>query len=498
MRRIFAIGIVSACALAALVIGTGASDPDGSGYEVRAIFDNVSGAVAGEDVKIAGARVGAIKELDVTEDKKAIVVLQIEEPGFAPFRADARCTIRPQSLIGEKFVECDPGRSDSPELEEVPDGEDGAGQAMLPIERTSSPVDIDLINNTLRLPYRQRLALLINEFGTALAGRGAELNEVIHRANPALRETDKVLKVLADQNRTLARLAVDSDTALEPLARERARVADFIVQANETAQASAERRDELSETFAKLPRFLEELKPTMEELGALSDDMTPVIADLGDAAPDLNRFILALGPFSRESVTSLDSLGEAVEVGGPALKDTEPLLEDLTDFGKDAAPVSRNLDALLTSFDKTGGIERLMDYIFFQVTAINGFDSLSHYLRAGLIASTSCSFYSTSVAFGCESTFGEAEVSGASARKQSGKIEPHIPATSLRKDAGAAEDAGSIADTLDRITQLENPETVEQREAELERVREGVRNGPQGPYEGAKEPFLDYLLGNDE
>ena len=89
---------------------------------------------------------------------------------------------------------------------------------------------------------------------------------MIHRANPALRETDEVLKILADQNRTLARLAVDSDTALEPLARERARVANFIVKANETAQASAERRGELSETFAKLPRFLEELKPTMEEL----------------------------------------------------------------------------------------------------------------------------------------------------------------------------------------------------------------------------------------
>ena len=87
---------------------------------------------------------------------------------------------------------------------------------------------------------------------------------------------------------------------------------------------------------------------------------------------------------------SLDSLGEAVEVGGPALQDTEPLLEDLRDFGVDANPVSKNLAQLLTNFDETGGIERLMDYIFFQVTAINGFDSLSHYLRAGLIAAASC------------------------------------------------------------------------------------------------------------
>ena len=41
---------------------------------------------------------------------------------------------------------------------------------MLPLENTSSPVDLDLINNIMRLPYRDRLAILINEFGTALAG----------------------------------------------------------------------------------------------------------------------------------------------------------------------------------------------------------------------------------------------------------------------------------------------------------------------------------------
>jgi ABC-type transporter Mla subunit MlaD len=495
MRRILAIAVVTASAAAALVVGVGASDDNGEGYEVRATFDNVSGAVEGEDVKIAGARVGSIKDLDVTSEKKAVVVLEIEEAGFAPFRQDARCTIRPQSLIGEKFVECDPGRSDQPELEEVPEGEDGEGQAELPLENTSSPVDLDLINNIMRLPYRDRLAILINEFGTALAGRGAELNEVIHRANPALRETDKVLKILAGQNRTLAQLAADGDRALGPLARERARVSDFIVQANETAQASAERRGELSQTFEKLPRFLSELKPTMEDLGALSDEMTPVISDLGDAAPALNRFILALGPFSRQSVPSLDSLGDAVQVGGPALQDTEPLLVDLRDFGVDANPVSKNLDRLLTSFDETGGIERLMDYIFFQTTAINGFDSLSHYLRAGLIASTACSFYATTVAFGCESTFGEAQVSGAAAENPAkAKIEAHISDAPRLVSKGPIK--RTLGDRIDEIVRRADPELEAQRQAEIDRIREGVKNPPIPG--GDPEPFLDYLLGNDE
>jgi ABC-type transporter Mla subunit MlaD len=497
MRRIFAIAVVTACTAAALILGVGASDDVGAGYEVRAIFDNVSGAVEGEDVKVAGAKVGAIDSLDVTDDKKAIVVLRIDEDGFAPFRENATCTIRPQSLIGEKFVECDPGTADTPPLEEIPDGEEGEGEHMLPLERTSSPVDLDLINDIMRLPYRERLALLINEFGTALAGRGAELNAVIHRANPALRETDKVLKILAGQNKTLADLAKNGDQALAPLARERAHVGNFIVQADETARASAERRGELAETFAKLPRFLAELKPTMQDLGALSDEMTPVISDLGDAAPDLNRFILALGPFSRQAKPSLDSLGDALKIGGPALQRSEPLIRDVTDFAKDADPLSRDLASLVTSFDETGGIERLMDYIFFQVTAINGFDSLSHYLRAGLLASAACSRYQITVAFGCESTFGPAEVEGASARHASARIPAHLADSRPPADSDGVDDVDSLKDDIERITRIEDPEIVKQREQRLEEIRKGAESPPKGPY-GEEQPFLDYLLGNDE
>ena len=47
-------------------------------------------------------------------DKKAAVVLAIDNPGFEDFRQDADCTIRPQSLIGEKFVECTPTQPRAP------------------------------------------------------------------------------------------------------------------------------------------------------------------------------------------------------------------------------------------------------------------------------------------------------------------------------------------------------------------------------------------------
>ena len=339
MRRlIYNALLVAVVPLLVIGIVREARDHDTSDhYYVRAVFDNVSTLVSGEDVKIAGAPVGVVTEMDVTEDDKAAVTLRIDDAGFTPFKQDAKCTVRLQGLIGERFVECEPGSTSSQALEAIDEG-DGEGEHFLPVDNTSSPVDLDLINDTLRLPYRERLAILLNELGVGLAGRGEELNEVIHRANPALRETDEVLSILAGQNRVLGRLARNSDRALGPLARERERFADFIVQADDTSEAAAERRADISRGINRLPAFLRELRLLMVELDRLTDQGTPLLDDLGAAAPDLGRLIKAQGTLADASRESFPSLGAALERGRPALIEARPLIRDLSRLGEELAP----------------------------------------------------------------------------------------------------------------------------------------------------------------
>jgi phospholipid/cholesterol/gamma-HCH transport system substrate-binding protein len=408
VKRLLAIAGVLVAAAALLVVGTGAGD-DGGHYRVRAIFMNAFSVIPGEDVKIAGVKVGKIESLDVTPDHKAAVVLRIDRAGFDDFRADAECTIRPQSLIGEKFVECTPTQPRpenaqlAPPLRKIERGR-GKGQYLLPVSQTSKPVDLDLVNNTLRLPYRERLTIILNELGTGLAGRGGDLRQAITNADPALKETDKVLRILSDQNRVLVNLARDSDTILAPLARERAHVAGFVTNAKVTSQATAERSSDLEQNIAKLPAFLRELTPTMEALGGFADQATPVFTDLGKEAPSINRFIEELGPFSQAGIPALQSLGDAADVGGPALTKSKPIITDVGQLASAAKPLTNNLASLLTSLKDTGGIERLMDYLFYQVAAINGFDSYGHYLRAGLILNQ-CSQYSITSSGACTANF---------------------------------------------------------------------------------------------
>jgi phospholipid/cholesterol/gamma-HCH transport system substrate-binding protein len=388
--RRWAAGIVAAACAAALVLvvalATAAGGSSG-GYTVRAIFDDAGNLIPGENAKIDGVKVGTVSSVTPTPDAKAAVVMSIENPGFKDFREDASCEIRPQSLIGEKYVDCLPtqprveGAPLPPPLKRIPSGHEGAGDYLLPVQNTSSPVDVDLLGDIQRLPERERFTLILNEFGAGLAGRGSDLNEVVKRANPALQKLDEVLKILANENHVLAKLAVDSDKALAPFARVRGRVADFVTQANQVAQAGAATRGALARNLQLFPPFLERLGPALERVQHFAEQTTPTFTDLKAAAPGLDKAFTSLPAFGASNEKFFASLGQTAKVSGPALTAVRPLLKRLSALGNAGLPFSKNFSELLESLRNTGGIERIMDFIFLGTGAANGYDALGHFLR---------------------------------------------------------------------------------------------------------------------
>ncbi len=424
MRRILAI-IAALLAIGLLIALPGALGAGGGGtYEVRGIFDNGAFVVEDEEVRVAGATVGTVKEVDVSDDDeivsreggdhpvpgKAVVVMDISESGFKDFRADASCTIRPQSLIGERYIDCTPteprapGEPPPPELEEIPDGEPGAGQRLLPLENNATTVDLDLIQNIQRVPYRDRFRLIINDLGAALAARGEELGEVIDRANPALRETDRVLNILALQSRELASLADNGNRALEPLARNRTSVTGFMRNAAVAAEATAERGDDLEEALSKFPATLHQVRLTMSRLKEFADQGTPLFADLRASGANISRATQELTPFARAAIPALTTLGDAAESAGPKLAASDPLLTDLAATAHAAVPVGNNVSSLFDTFIRTGGFPALADFIYYTTAATNGFDDFGHFLRIN-VQVTNCIDVSSFVLQGCEAFF---------------------------------------------------------------------------------------------
>jgi ABC-type transporter Mla subunit MlaD len=366
--------------------GDDESDRRGSGYLVRAIFDNASFVISGEDVKVGGVIVGSIKDVDLDEDNKAAVVLEITDPGFQDFRQDATCRIGLQSLIGEQFIDCSPtqrrgqGVALAPPLKAIASGPH-RGEHLLPVERTSSPVGPDLLANIMRLPQRERLRLIIAELGTGLAGNGAELRNVVERANPTLQQATRLVEILAAQNGTIKDLVEQSDAALAPLAERSGDLAGFIATSGRVAAASAERGDDLERDLERLPAFLRELKPAVARIGRLSDQFGPSVANLTAQAPAVNRAVTNLGPFAAAARPAIKTLGDTADQGRSTFPKLDRLARQVRTTATPLVPTAKSLAELTGSFSRTGGVGSLLQLLYLYTGSLNGKDATSHYTR---------------------------------------------------------------------------------------------------------------------
>lgn len=504
-KRLLLIGAVVVAIVAVVLIASGGDDSS-DGYKVRAVFDNGGFMVNGEEVRVAGATVGKIDSVDVSmpgetvayengkeveKPGKAIIVLDITDPGFQDFRQDATCQIRPQSLIGEKFVDCRPtlprapGTEPAPPLEELPDGQPGAGQYLLPLGSNGTSVDPDLINDIYSLPYAQRFRLIFNELGAGLAGRGEDIEELVKRANPLLRDVDRAFGILSAQRKQLAQLAADSDAVLGPLARERQHFAGFITNSGAAAEASSEKGPELEESLRKFPVFLGEFRETMKDLKTFSDAGAPLFEDFGTAAPSLTDATKTLTPFSEALTVSLKSLGDAGEASGPIFAEADPVVRKAGELAKTGVSPTENLAKLFVGLKDNGGWDGLTELIYGSAASLNGFDKYGHFGRTRVTLST-CLEYSASPAGqeggGCTARFNgpNAPEAGASAANTSAAA-----LYRLIQEQSAQLNGGTLSNTGPTIG-------VGQSDSTAPAGKAGVA---QSSNTEGTEPLLDYLLG---
>jgi len=504
-RLILAAAVVAAVVVVVLLVAGGGDS--GSGYRVRAIFDNGGFMVTGEQVRVAGANVGEIEEVKVTmpgetvaykdgkavkKAGKAVIVMNITDPGFQDFRADASCLIRPQSLIGEKFVDCRttlpraPGSEPPPPLKQIRDGEPGEGEYLLPLGNNGTSVDPDLINDIYTLPYAQRFRLILNELGGGLAGRGEDIEVLVKRANPVLRDVDRFFGILSAQRKQLAQLASNSEEILAPLSRERAHVAGFLTNAGAAAEASAEKGPELEEALQKFPTFLREFRQTMTSLKTFSDAGTPLFEDFGTAAPSLTDATRTLTPFSEALTVSLKSLGKAGEESGPYFAKADPVVKQAGVLAKSGVVPTSELAKLLVNLKKTGGWDGLTELIYNNTAALNGFDQYGHFGRTRVTLSN-CLEYAANRggASGCTSRFNGTNAS-AGASTSGAELYRLLQRSFEEQNGGTGIEPGPAIGVGQRNTISPEGEEAEEGEAE---ISEAAETGS-----GTK-PLLDYLLG---
>jgi ABC-type transporter Mla subunit MlaD len=397
VRRIAIILVSIAAAAGGVAAGAGADD-DVHTYRVE--MYNAFGLVPGSDVRVAGVNVGSITDLTVNARKRAVVTVELEGD-LTRLGDETGCESSPQSLIAEYFLDCQPAG------EPLPEG------GMIPANQVKQTVQPDIVANTMREPFRRRLTLLINEFGTALAGNSESLREAVRLGAPALTEFEEATEILANQAKMIRAFNVHSEKVSRELAAERDRIVEFIDEAEDVASTALERREDVSRGFDLFDDYIAELRPTLAQLNDTAGQQTPLLVELREAAPELHRLSINLPTFQRASEDSLRSLGKAAVVGRRALMRGTDELELLAEAGKHAPVTVEMIADFLRDIDdprraveindlaeaSTGrtseqpgspntkgytGLEGLLNYGYYQALAINQFDRGGHALHVNL------------------------------------------------------------------------------------------------------------------
>ena len=266
-----------------------------------------------------------------------------------------------------------------------PRGQEGAGQWLLPVTEHLQPRRGRPAQRHHPPARGQRLTIILNELGAGLAGRGSDLNAVLHRSNPALRELEKVIGDLRLPEQGARRTSRSKATGRWPRSPPYAAFAEFLVQGNTVAApppTTAARSPRTSPTSP--PSCASSALPQTPRPVRRTDHArpSPTSASRPPASTDLQE------PAGRSPTARRSSSEPRQDLPGPRLRRSppQPLLGQRGDTRRRGQAVREQL--LRTAHEPAlhGRPGALLDLIFLGGGASNGYDSLGHFLRAEIIA----------------------------------------------------------------------------------------------------------------
>jgi phospholipid/cholesterol/gamma-HCH transport system substrate-binding protein len=285
--------------VAALLVGLVLFRGDG-GYTVTAEFLNGGQLVPGNPVRVAGADVGTVEDLSISENGEALVRFTVDEE-YAPLRRGTRAMIKQTSLSGiaNRYVDLHLGPADGAEIE------DGG---RLSTNETETAVEIDQFFSIFDPKTRQALKDTVKGSADLLRGRGQEINRSVKYLNPALSTGTRLFRELSRDEPLLERFLIDSGRFVNALAKRRDDVRGLVSNANTTLRALGNQQAALGESIELLPPFMRRANTTFVNLRNALDDVDPL-----------------------------------VDVSIPAVRRLGPFLDDARAFAGDAEPTIRDL-----------------------------------------------------------------------------------------------------------------------------------------------------------
>ncbi len=195
--------VVTTVATSLLVITIGNISFEGT-KEYKAQFVDATGVVKGDDIRIAGVKVGTVKKVDIVDESNALVTFTVEKD--TQLNASTHASIRYRNLVGQRYISLTQDAGETEVLKE-----DGT----IPVSRTSPALDLTVLFNGFKPLFQALSPDDINKFSYEIVqvfqGEGGTLENL-------LGHTASITQTLADRDDVIGDLITNLDFVLDHVA----------------------------------------------------------------------------------------------------------------------------------------------------------------------------------------------------------------------------------------------------------------------------------------
>ncbi len=202
----------------------------------RAVFTDVVGLNKGDDIRIAGVRVGQVDKIAIYQDKLAMVTFSVDSDQSVD--TTTRATLRYRNLVGNRYIALTEGVGGGTRMKK---------NGIIDKDRTAPALDLSVLFNGFKPLFTALTPADVNQFAF------------------------EVIKVLQGEGGTIESLLARTASLTSTLADSDQVIGDLITNLTSTLQIVSQRQQNFSQLLVNLQQFIT----------GLSQDINPILGSLG-------------------------------------------------------------------------------------------------------------------------------------------------------------------------------------------------------------------------
>ena len=245
----------------------------GETKEYKAVFSDATGVVNGDDIRVAGVKVGNVEDVEIVNRTDAIVTFKVDSDH--QLTDSTQATVRYRNLVGQRYIALTQGVGSNAAMQE---GE------TIPLARTAPALDLTVLFNGFK-PLFEALS-------------PADVNKLAY----------EIITVFQGEGGTLESLLAHTASVTTTLAGRDQIIGELIDNLNEVMVTLGNRDDELSDLLVKLRQFV----------GGLSQDREAILGSLDSVsalAVETSDLVTGIRPGLTEDVKELRKVAGNLDAG---------------------------------------------------------------------------------------------------------------------------------------------------------------------------------------